>query len=450
MSYYDSGNVTVTPDLELMGSIISTGSAAVAGAGIAVAAGTLFAGGWLLYTSGKLMFDEAQRARRETEERKEKERIRNEQRKKLAEKERQRKAERRERELLIKQQMEKKREEGKLSMKESLTGLQMSALETGSYEGDIKGFTVEEERYTRLLSRMEEVFTELLYGMDREKARESLVPYEKEDKNQLIQIFSGVTEKMEKMESGVLLADELEYELRELKKKAELYKIKAVELDEKEEWFLCTYQAYEAVCRKLGDSCQPIGAFSDIRELERAMDEKEERVLRMEECARLFAKHGKNAYISMALDEEMKKLGYHVTEREMARQYLHTDCSYNEEEGILYFQMGDGSLTQIYKVTEKVFVQVIVRTDGTTSMETFTVDDRWDKEDVIADQKTHCGRNEILAENLKKNWFVVSEIKEQIPPEYVVLRKAAAKLFTGGIGRASGVKTGHTGHQTIK
>ena len=58
-----------------------------------------------------------------------------------------------------------------------------------------------------------------------------------------------------------------------------------------------------------------------------------------------------------------------------------------------------------------------------TSMETFTVDPLADTEKVIKDQKAHCAKHEKLSKALKKNWFILTDIEEVVPPEQVVIRE---------------------------
>ena len=75
-------------------------------------------------------------------------------------------------------------------------------------------------------------------------------------------------------------------------------------------------------------------------------------------------------------------------------------------------------MTQLYSVTEKCDLQVIVHEDGTVSMKTIA---NGSKENAAeATQSSHCSKLKRLHENLRKNWFLIYDYEERESAEKVI------------------------------
>lgn len=83
-----------------------------------------------------------------------------------------------------------------------------------------------------------------------------------------------------------------------------------------------------------------------------------------------------------------------------------------------YYKWSESEMTQLYSVTEKCDLQVIVHEDGTVSMKTIA---NGSKENAAeATQSSHCSKLKRLHENLKKNWFLIYDYAERESAEKVV------------------------------
>lgn len=303
--------------------------------------------------------------------------------------------------------------------------MQKAVLESNVCGHDAQGRTVEEERICLIRQKAKILAVSIQYALEREKDRQQKMPVDEGSKRYLNQLFEGVEAKIHTLIEKDLSFREMALLLEDLERRWEQYRIKAAELNDEEEYFTCTYEAYTGVCKGLMEEVKPKSAFASVKELDETMAYMEKRVAHMYECAKIYAELGRDAYICHAFDVEMKKLGYQMMERKTAGEFVFADCAkqMEQDEDSIFFKMEDGSLSQIYKISEETFVQVIVREDGTTSMETFTADDYAEEQKVIADQKKHCAKSEKLSKALKENWFVITKMDELIPPEIITVRK---------------------------
>lgn len=462
--------------------------AAIAGA--AIAAGAVFGAGWILYNSGKLVYNEMERMRRETEEKKERERIAENHKCEMAQADREKiiqkcdtirqiwedsvkaagisvKENPQVEQLFTElQEIEKRMLHGKAGdmeqtnlrdleylnlsakqMEELLQNLsenmqketdrqilvgileklhkmmQTISLDMNASGHDVQGRSVEAEYLRRLKERTEAVLVDLKYAIHREAMRELHMPVSEEDKQYLHQLFDGTDQIMHMLIYENIGREQKEYLLEHLEKRLSQYQTKQSQLNPLEERFVCMYQAYLDVCSGIGEIPKGPTDFASIEDLEIMMEYMKKRVERMETCAEIYTKLGKEAYICMAFDVEMERLGYKVAERKRAQEYVSGKLANGE---IPYYSMPDQSLTQFYYFGDATCVQVIVREDGSTSLETFARSAKENQQEVIEEQKKHCKLNAQLQKALKENWFVCCDLSEVIPPEYVNVKNPKA------------------------
>ena len=297
--------------------------------------------------------------------------------------------------------------------------MQKISLDKNASGHDVQGRSVEKERLRKCKKRTEELIVNLRYAIGKEAARQLHMPVKQEDQAYLHLLFDGADQKIETLMSMQISIDQKEYLLNDFEKRLNQYESKKIQLDQQEERFTCLYPVYFEVAKKLGEIPKNISEFGSLQELEATMEYMKKRVERMEQCAEIYRQMGKEAYICMAFDIEMEKLGYKIAERKYAQKYVYGQL-YNgkvDQKTIPYYSMPDHSLTQFYHFGKDTGVQVIVREDGTTSLETFAISEN--RENVVKEQKEHCRLNKELSKALSKNWFICSDLSELIPPEHV-------------------------------
>ncbi len=488
----DAARTSISDGMYAAGTAAAGVGAAAATAGAAAAAAVALGAGWALFQGGKLVYTEAARVKKESEEREERARILEEQKCETAREER--------RQILLKSQelkqtwdvyqqtfgdffqsdqavqglygelqtiescilrgnsaemeeenlrdwehlkqaamhmeillmefsdhVQKKEERAKtVSVLENLHQLmQVISLNRNASGYDVKGRSGEEERIRNCKKEAAEVLAELKYALQRETLRELQIPVEPEDKKYLHCLFDGADRTMTALMSVEISTEQKEAILTDLRKRLMQYQMKKIQLDKKEERFVCLYPVYAEVSKKMGDIPKGPTEFAGLTELESVMESMKKRVRRMEQCAEIYGQIGREAYICMAFDLEMEKLGYKMAERREAQQFV-SDQLKNAKTGdkiIPYYSMPDCSLTQFYHFGESTCVQVIVRPDGTTSLETFSVSEKEGMETVIREQRGHCRLNKKLEKALRENWFVCTNLAEVIPPEEVHVKR---------------------------
>ncbi len=299
--------------------------------------------------------------------------------------------------------------------------MQVISLNKNASGHDVKGRSVEEERLRKCKKRTEALTANLKYAVEREKLREYHMPVEKEDRAYLHHLLDGADKVISTLVSGQISLEQKEYLLEDFEKRLAQYQVKKVQLNEKEERFVCLYDVYCEVICKMGEKPKSPTDFASLQELEEVMETMKKRVERLEICAQIYGKIGKEAYICMAFDTEMENLGYKMAERKQAQQFVTNQLKNAKVDDtvIPYYSMPDRTLTQFYHFGESTCVQVIVREDGTTSLETFAATGNVNRETVIREQNEHCRLNAELDKALREKWFISSNLTEVIPPDVI-------------------------------
>ncbi len=312
-----------------------------------------------------------------------------------------------------------------LSILENLHEIvQTISLNKNASSHDVKGRSVEEERFRKLKRQTEKLAARLEYAVEKEKQRELQMPVEERDKAYLHHLLDGADEMINTLLSSQISMEQKEYLLEDFEKRLYKYHIKEMQLNEKEERFECLYDIYCEVIQKMGENPKAPTEFVSLQELEYCMEKMKKRVKRLEECAEIYRNIGREAYICMAFDTEMENLGYKMAERKQAQQFVPNQLKNAKTDGILipYYSMPEHSLTQFYHFGESTCVQVMVRADGTTSLETFTISGKIDRDSVVKEQKEHCKLNKELERALREKWFIISNLTEVHSPEMINVR----------------------------
>ena len=85
-----------------------------------------------------------------------------------------------------------------------------------------------------------------------------------------------------------------------------------------------------------------------------------------------------------------------------------------------YYEHEGNSMMQLFKVSDEVGLQLIVHSDGTSTMETISLK-KTDNNTVMKIQKEHCERTKKLEEALKKNWGIKIELEEKASADHVAI-----------------------------
>ena len=191
-----------------------------------------------------------------------------------------------------------------------------------------------------------------------------------------------------------------------------------------QERFTRLYGVYADAAEALGESVRPADTFEDAAEIEGELERLRRRTVRAQECAALYRALGRDAYMCLAWDTELKALGYTVQEprsvaalmgSELPRPILPGRDGQPDTQLPAYI-WSDGSLTEIYEVAPGCYLQLIVHRDGTTTMQMILESD---DEAMLALQRHHCESMELLHRRLAENWFISCDLRETASAETV-------------------------------
>ena len=234
-------------------------------------------------------------------------------------------------------------------------------------------------------------------------------------------LFDGVDERLRQLRDPSATSEQLRAGLVRLRQCMEQYKITRRLIEEEEEQFAALYPIYVQVQEALGLPVKAAMEFEDVKDLEAALEQQKPLVERAQECAKIYRFLGKDAYVCLAFDTEMRAMGYKVVERERIMERV-TDAlqGHRTADGKVlpaYDMPGGEAITQIYEIDENCWVQVIFHPDGTTTMQ--TVMEGEEEEKTVETQKKHCGKMAELARRVRENWFVSCDIGETEKPEVI-------------------------------
>lgn len=230
--------------------------------------------------------------------------------------------------------------------------------------------------------------------------------------------FNGVDKQIEVLYLPSTTNIELKKGIQRLESMLGQYDMLMPSIEEEHKKFAALYQVYVDASRALGEPVADIRSFKSLKGLEDRLLELKKRSEKAQECARIYQKLGAEAYICFAWDQELRALGYSVYTRkdivEMT-QYKPQHARLGESK-LPFYHWNDDDLTQLYSIASDCSLQVIVHDDGTVTMKTIS-DAKNDQTRTI--QAEHCSLLGKLHENLQKNWFVMYDYQETMPPEEV-------------------------------
>ena len=230
--------------------------------------------------------------------------------------------------------------------------------------------------------------------------------------------FNGIDEQIEVLCRPTTSNQELEKGIKRLRDVVEQYEMMAASIEKDLKRMEALYEVYVDASKALGEVVEDFSAFKDSAAIEKKLRYLQKRAVRAQECAEIYEKIGSVAYICYAWDQELKAMGYNV----QTRQDLAKMETFNKWK--------NSDLTQLYSISSKCSLQVIVHRDGTVSMQTIAAEE---DEDVIHTQQNHCSQLKKLRERLRKNWFILYDFNETKSPEVI-------KTVTEWIDSESGVK----------
>ena len=190
---------------------------------------------------------------------------------------------------------------------------------------------------------------------------------------------------------------------------------------------LVLYPIYKQACEALMVEAEDIRSFDTAKELEDRMEELAAMKEKADALAETYRALGAAAYVSLAVDTELQRMGYHVLEKEGVTAMTATgngaaaDPTYAKIDGveIPFFEWGGKGMTQLYSVSGDVSLQLVVNEDGSLSMQTIGGEGA-PANSVRAAQKSHCQMMKSLRRSLLENWFISSGCDERIGPDAVL------------------------------
>ncbi|MGN0496376.1 MAG: hypothetical protein ACI4GW_09155 [Lachnospiraceae bacterium] len=284
---------------------------------------------------------------------------------------------------------------------------------------NIETQTENQVRMQKLYERGSKLIDEFYTIVNREVNRVENCPVEALYVNRIALLFNNMREEIKALQSE----DEewaIESRLDSLRKGIESYYTYKVLLDKEQEKFMGLYLKYKKSCEKTGEEYKETVEFDSYEELEREVSYRVKQLERMNQCAEIYEKLGREAYICLAFEEELNKLNYSAEKKEIAEQLLHRRLQYFkiDDKTTPFYQWNNESLTRIFRINDEVGLQLIVHSDGSCTMETISLSHK-ESEEVIKTQKEHCKKRIELEEALKKNWFITAELDEEMSAEEI-------------------------------
>lgn len=232
--------------------------------------------------------------------------------------------------------------------------------------------------------------------------------------------FNGIDTTIASLSHPTTSNEDLKKGIKRLEGMLEQYEMMIPSIDKTCVEIQTLYKVYVEASKALGEKIEKKRTFKSSKDIETRLRELKERSKRAEQCAEIYKKLGKNAYICYAWDQELSALGYAVHSRKeiMERANVKPQHAQVGDVKMPYYKWSDSEMTQLYSVTEKCDLQVIVHEDGTVSMKTIA---SGSKENAAeATQESHCSKLKRLHENLKKNWFLIYDYEEKETAEKVI------------------------------
>jgi hypothetical protein len=232
--------------------------------------------------------------------------------------------------------------------------------------------------------------------------------------------FNGVDTAIASLTQPTTDNEELKRGIKRLEGMMEQYEMMIPSIDRTCINMQALYEVYVAASRALGEKIEKKRTFQNEAALEARLQELKERSKRAEACGEIYRKLGKNAYICYAWDQELRALGYSVHSRKeiMEKANVRPQHAQVGDAKMPFYKWSESEMTQLYSVSEKCDLQVIVHEDGTVSMKAIANSDKTKAAEET--QNSHCNKLKRLHENLKKNWFLIYDYEETERAENVM------------------------------
>lgn len=293
--------------------------------------------------------------------------------------------------------------------------------------------TAEQVDMRKANEKAEKLITEFYYHVNREIDRYGKVPLEGIERvEEQFKTISGIIEKINDNRSN---KENLVFLVNKLEDAIDTYKTFSAITDKEQQKFMQLYFMYQKsfeMIKKSDDKkdnyneieaykeledCKEEVEFHSYEDLKKAMKDRYERLELMRKKAEIYEKLGREAYLCLAFETELSKLNYMAVDKNNAETMLGRKLTNFKIGDKLspFYEGKNGSKSRIYKIDDKIGVELIIHENGTSTMETISLDKNSD-DIVISAQKEHCQKSEVLADALWKKWFIKIDITETESP----------------------------------
>ena len=236
-------------------------------------------------------------------------------------------------------------------------------------------------------------------------------------------IFGGVDDDIARLLSPTASTSDIKVGVRRLRDAMEQYRIMRPTIIRDAEKILALYPVYAEASKALCEKVEDIRAFDTPEQLEKRMHELEERKKKSDEKAAIYRKLGPSAYVSLAVDTELQRMGYSVYKKsgvaELAGEAHKPEYAKIGDKPIPFFEWGDDGKTQFYSISDDCSLQLVVNKDGYISMQTIG-DEKTESEKIKTAQKSHCSMMKSLRKSLLENWFIEAGYEERVGPDAIL------------------------------
>ena len=295
----------------------------------------------------------------------------------------------------------------------------ITILTNGKTAPDIRSEKVE---INKLLEKLDLLKTKFYEIIAREVERAENCPINSYDTNRIAEIFKCINDEFSSVDYTKIEKWLLETKIATIERYIDSYGIYKYELDKEQERFLELYLRYKESCEKIGDTCREAVEFDSLQELEEEINSRNDMLNRLKDRSALLEELRKESgsddvarelYICYAIETELNRMNYEIADKTSAETIVGEKLkNYRLKDKLLqYYEHEGNSMMQLFKVSDEVGLQLIVHSDGTSTMETISLK-KTDNNTVMKIQKEHCERTKKLEEALKKNWGIKIELEE--------------------------------------
>lgn len=274
----------------------------------------------------------------------------------------------------------------------------------------------------KLLTRIDELTENFYVIVGREVDRFGNYPIASVDINRISTIFEKISKEIQSINNMEVEPWILEEKIHSIEKNIDAYYTYKSLLDKEQEKFLSLYLCYKQSCEKVGEEYKEAVEFDSLEELESTIKERMRMLERAKKCSEIYSRIGRDAYICMAFETELNALNYKSTDKREAERILNKKLNnYRVMDKLCpFYNYEEDSKMQIFKVNDEVGVQLIIHSDGTSTMETISLK-LSDEQKVVGAQRKHCDRSKKLEEALAKKWFITANFDEEKSANHIAL-----------------------------